>query len=346
MRVLVTGGAGYIGSHVCVSLVERGHNAVILDNFSTSDPAVIDRLRSIVGGVPLVRADVRDEAVVRSALRRHRIGAVVHCAGLKSVGESCEKPLDYFDNNVCGSVALLSAMHAEGVRNLVFSSSATVYGAPDACPIPESAPLRVLNPYGRSKLVVEDMIRDASTAHTDFHAAILRYFNPVGAHPSGLIGEAPNGEPTNLMPIVCQVADGQRAELRVYGGDYPTHDGTGVRDFIHVVDLAAAHVAAIEFLAREERDVTVNIGTGRGYSVLELVRAVERASGRSVPFRIVGRRNGDAAEVFADPSEGERALGWSAQRGLDDMCRDAWRWQTNNPRGYAGADAAEMAVVA
>jgi UDP-glucose 4-epimerase len=349
MRVLVTGGAGYIGSHVCVSLKERGHNPVILDNFSTSDPAVIERLRTLVGGLPLVRADVRDEVAVRNAMRRHRIGAVIHCAGLKSVGESCRRPLEYFDNNVNGSIALLSAMRVEGVKTLVFSSSATVYGWPDSCPVTESAPLRVLNPYGRSKLVVEDMIRDASAAEDGLRAAILRYFNPVGAHPSGLIGEAPSGDPTNLMPIICQVADGQREELRVFGGDYPTRDGTGVRDYIHVVDLAAAHVAAIEYLAREQRSIIVNLGTGRGYSVLEVVRAVERASNRSVAFRIVDRREGDAAEVYADPTQAQRLLGWAAQLGLDAMCRDAWRWQSSNPNGYAdeGADtAAEMAVVA
>jgi UDP-glucose 4-epimerase len=349
MRVLVTGGAGYIGSHVCVSLKERGHNPVILDNFSTSDPAVIDRLRTLVGGIPLVRADVRDEVAVRNALRRHRIGAVIHCAGLKSVGESVRRPLEYFDNNVSGSIALLSAMRVEGVTSLVFSSSATVYGWPDSCPISESAPLRVLNPYGRSKLVVEDIIRDACSADDGFHAAILRYFNPVGAHLSGLIGEAPSGDPTNLMPIICQVADGQRSELNVYGGDYPTHDGTGVRDYIHVVDLAAAHVSAIEFLSRERRSVTLNLGTGRGYSVLEVVRAVERASNRQVTYRIVDRRAGDAAEVFADPTEAERVMGWKARLGLDAMCQDAWRWQSRNPNGYAdegAAAAAEMAVVA
>ena len=349
MRVLVTGGAGYVGSHVCVSLLDHGHEVVVLDNFSNSHPVVLDRLRAIVGVVPHVRADVRDQAALRATLRRHRIGAVVHCAGLKSVAESNLRPLDYFDNNVTGTVALLAAMRAESVRLLVFSSSATVYGAPDRCPVTEAAPLRVLNPYGRSKLIAEEVIRDACAAHDDLHAGILRYFNPVGAHDSGLIGESPSGQPNNLMPLLCQVADGQREELRVFGGDYPTRDGTGVRDFIHVMDLAAAHSATIAYLARERRNVIANVGTGRGYSVLELLRGMERAAGRPVPFRIVERRDGDAAEVWADPSLAHRLLGWSAHLGLDDMCRDAWRWQAGNPRGYAadlpGADA-EMAVVA
>jgi len=330
----VTGGAGFIGSHVCAALRERGHDAVILDNFSTSSPAVLARLGALVGPVALERVDVRDSNRVTDALRRHCIDAVVHCAGFKAVGESVRAPIVYFDNNVTGSIALLHAMRAAGVPRLVFSSSATVYGAPDACPITEDAPLRVLNPYGRSKLVTEDMIRDATAADDGLRAVILRYFNPVGAHASGLIGEAPCGEPSNLMPIVCQVAAGQRDWLDVHGNDYATPDGTGVRDFIHVMDLAEAHVAALEELARAPRNLTLNLGTGRGYSVLDLVRAVEGVSGRVVRYRFGPRRAGDADAVYADPSLARREIGWSAQRGLGEMCRDAWKWQSDNPAGY------------
>jgi UDP-glucose 4-epimerase len=346
MRVLVTGGAGYIGSHVCVSLEEQGHDVAILDNFSTSVPEVLERIAELAGPIPCDHADVRDVDAVRAALVRYDSEAVIHCAGLKAVGESCRQPVDYFENNVAGSLSLLRAMRAEGVSQLVFSSSATVYGAPDRCPVNEKAPLRVMNPYGRSKLQTEDMIRDVCDAHQDFVAAILRYFNPVGAHPSGLIGEAPSGEPTNLMPIVCQVADGRRDTLAVFGNDYDTRDGTGLRDFIHVMDLAEAHVAALDRLSKDASSFTVNLGTGRGYTVLELVRAVEKASGRKVPYRAAPRRAGDAAAVYADPSLANKLLGWSAKRGLDDMCRDAWRWQSENPNGYTNEiDTAEMAVV-
>ena len=260
----------------------------------------------------------------------------MHFAALKAVGESCEKPLDYFDNNIGGTIALLQAMKAAGVRRLVFSSSATVYGDPDRVPVREDAPLSVTNPYGRTKLVMEQLIGDLCQSDDAFRAANLRYFNPVGAHPSGLIGEDPNGPPNNLMPYVCQVAVGRRDKLRVFGGDYPTVDGTGVRDYIHVMDLARAHADAIEYLQRADRSLTVNLGTGQGVSVLEMVQAFERASGREVPYEIVARRSGDVAEVYADPTLARQLLGWRAQLDLNAMCQDAWRWQSMNPQGYSG----------
>ena len=261
---------------------------------------------------------------------------MVHFAALKAVGESCEKPLDYFDNNISGTIHLLQAMQAHGVRRLVFSSSATVYGDPDTVPVREDAPLRTTNPYGRTKLVMEQLIGDLCASDPGFHAVNLRYFNPVGAHASGLIGEAPGGVPDNLMPYVCQVAVGQRERLSVFGGDWPTVDGTGVRDYIHVVDLARAHADALDFLAREGRSANINLGTGRGTSVLELVQAFERASGREVAYEIVARRPGDVAEVYADPSLAHELLGWRAGLDIDAMCRDAWRWQSRNPHGYEG----------
>lgn len=328
MKVLVTGGTGFIGSHTCVELLACGHDVVILDNLCNSRKDVVDRIAAVSGRSPtLVQGDIRDQALVGEIIRTHDVEAVIHFAALKAVGESCERPLDYFHNNISGTISLMQAMDEAGVRLLVFSSSATVYGEPDICPIPESAPTRVTNPYGRTKLVCEQLISDKAVSQPDFHAAILRYFNPVGAHPSGLIGEAPNGTPNNLMPYVAQVACGQRDFLQVFGSDYPTHDGTGVRDYIHVVDLAEAHVRALDFLDRERRSVTVNLGTGRGYSVLEVAKAFERASGHPVPLRIVGRRAGDVASCYADPSLANELLGWSAGLGLERMCEDAWRWQ-------------------
>jgi UDP-glucose 4-epimerase len=336
MRILVTGGTGYIGSHTCVVLAGRGHDLVVADNFSNSSPRVLDRLQQITGHpVAFRELDLRDREATARLLDEGRFDAVVHFAALKAVGESCEKPLDYFHNNICGTIHLLQAMQGAGVKRLVFSSSATVYGDPEEVPVREDAPLGVTNPYGRSKLVMEQLISDLCTSDATFHAAVLRYFNPVGAHESGLIGEDPSGIPNNLMPYICQVAVGRRGKLSVFGGDWPTPDGTGVRDYIHVMDLARAHADALDALERGGRGFTVNLGTGQGVSVLQLVRAFERASGRTVPFEIVGRRSGDVAAVYADPSLAHRLLDWRAELDVDAMCRDAWRWQSMNPDGYA-----------
>ena len=341
MRILVTGGAGYIGAHTCVVLAERGHDVMIVDNFSNSSPAVLRRLEALTGRpARIATLDLRDATGMAALFAAHDFDAVIHFAALKAVGESCERPLDYFDNNIGGTLGLLQAMKAAGVGKLVFSSSATVYGAPDSVPVREDAALRVTNPYGRTKLVVEQLLEDVRACDPGFHVANLRYFNPVGAHPSGAIGEDPGDIPNNLMPYVCQVAVGRRDRLSVFGGDYPTVDGTGVRDYIHVVDLARAHADAIDYLQRERRSLTVNLGTGHGISVLELLRAFERASGRKVPYEIVARRPGDVAEVYADPSLAWRLLGWRAELDVDAMCRDAWRWQSMNPVGYAQRDAA------
>lgn len=333
--ILLTGGAGYIGSHTAVELFACGHEVLLVDNFCNSSPRVLERLAQIVGRpVACEHVDVRDATALAGVFARYPVDAVIHFAALKAVGESCAQPLRYFENNISGTIGLLQAMQAAGVDKLVFSSSATVYGQPDACPISESAPLRVTNPYGRTKLVMEELIGDACVAHAGFHAAILRYFNPVGAHDSGLIGEDPAGIPSNLMPFVCQVAVGRREYLSVFGGDYPTRDGTGVRDYIHVVDLARAHVAAVELLLRTPASLTVNLGTGCGYSVLELVRAFGQVSGRPVPYRIVERRSGDVAECYADPRMARELLGWQAKYGIERMCADAWRWQSMFPKGY------------
>jgi UDP-glucose 4-epimerase len=338
MRVLVCGGAGYIGSHTCVALAERGHQAVIADNFCNSAPEVLARLERLTGRAPEAhRVDVRDAAALAALFAGQRFDAVIHFAALKAVGESCERPLDYFDNTISGTIALLKAMRAADVGRLVFSSSATVYGEPQSVPIDEDAPLSSTNPYGRTKLVMEQLIGDVCRADRDVQAISLRYFNPVGAHPSGLIGEAPNGVPNNLMPYICQVAAGKRERLQIYGGDWPTVDGTGVRDYIHVMDLAQAHVHALEKLEGVRGHLPLNLGVGRGISVLQLLRAFEAASEREIPYRIVDRRAGDVAEVYADPSRAERLLGWRAERDVDAMCRDAWRWQSMNPDGYREA---------
>ena len=334
MKVLVTGGAGYIGSHTCVALQEAGHDITVIDNLCNSSDVALQRVQQITGKpLRFVRGDVRNPADLAQALAGGA-DAVIHFAALKAVGESCEKPLDYFDNNIGGTIALLQAMRQAGVRNLVFSSSATVYGEPDEVPVTEDAPLRVTNPYGRTKLVMEDLIRDCCQAMPDLGAVLLRYFNPVGAHPSGRIGEDPRGIPNNLMPYVAQVAVGRRERLQVYGGDYPTPDGTGVRDYIHVMDLADAHVKALAFGARHCGAHAINVGTGCGYSVLELVHAFEQASGRSVPFDVVTRRSGDTAALWASPVRAEALLEWRARLGLTEMCRDVWRWQSQNPIGY------------
>ena len=335
MNILVTGGAGYIGSHTVLALIERGHNVVVLDNFCNSSPKVMPRLESLAGTkITLCQVDLRDQNQVLAVLKQHHIDSVIHFAALKAVGESCKQPLQYFDNNIAGTISLLSAMREAGVNRLVFSSSATVYGDPDHDQIPESAPRFATNPYGRSKLIIEDMLQDVCTAHPDFKAAILRYFNPVGAHPSGLIGEDSHGTPNNLMPYLCQVAAGKRSELSVFGDDYATPDGSGLRDYLHVMDLARAHADALDYLQSRNQNITVNLGTGRAYSVLEMIHAFEQANGIEIPFKIVGRRQGDVARLCADPSLAKTLLNWKADCDLARMCEDAWRWQSNNPQGY------------
>lgn len=337
MRVLVCGGAGYIGSHTVVELAAGGHDVVVLDNHVNSSPLALRGVERILGSrMESVCADIGDSIAMAQVFSNGRFDAVIHFAALKSVRESCEKPLRYFENNISGTIVLLQEMVKAGVEKLVFSSSATVYGVPEACPIPETADLQVVNPYGRTKLVAEDMIRDLCAANASFRAATLRYFNPVGAHHSGLIGEDPNGTPNNLMPYICQVAVGKRPHLDVFGNDYPTRDGTGVRDYIHVVDLARAHVRAIDYLDKGGDSFTVNLGTGRGYSVLEVVAAFERASGRSIPVSMRARRPGDVAECFASPTLAKHLLEWQAEHDLDRMCEDAWRWQSMHPNGFCG----------
>jgi UDP-glucose 4-epimerase len=309
---------------------------VVVDNFSNSRIEVLHRLKLITGkSVPLVIADLNDKDDVREIFRTYPVDAVIHFAGLKAVGESVAKPLLYYHNNVGGSIALFETMAEFGVKRLVFSSSATVYGDPHAVPIREDFPLAAANPYGRTKLIIEDILRDIAASDSSWRIALLRYFNPVGAHQSGLIGEDPNDIPNNLMPFVSQVAVGRRKELPVFGNDYPTHDGTGVRDYIHVVDLAAGHLVALEALERQEGILTVNLGTGQGYSVLDMVQAFEKVSDRLVPYRIVARRPGDIASCYADPSLAYELMGWRAARDLETMCRDTWRWQSMNPAGYA-----------
>ena len=333
--ILVTGGAGYIGSHTVVQLIAAGHDLLILDNFSNSSPKVLDWIFAISGSRPqVIEGDIRDPVLLKRMFSEYPIDAVIHFAGLKAVGESVAQPIRYFDNNVVGSLRLFEAMAEANIKTLVFSSSATVYGDPHAVPICESFPLQTTNPYGRTKLHIEEMLRDISGADPTWRIALLRYFNPVGAHPSGLIGEDPQGIPSNLMPYVTQVAVGRRAELGVFGNDYPTPDGTGVRDYIHVVDLARGHLAALDALVKAEALITVNLGTGRGYSVLDVVSAFERASGKPVPYQILPRRAGDVASCFADPAVASEILGWRAEFDLDDMCRDSWRWQEGNPDGY------------
>lgn len=326
--ILVTGGTGYIGSHTVVELLAAGKQVLIFDNLSNSKRSVLDRIEQIAGQRPdFVEGDIRDRAALQRVFTQNTIEAVVHFAGLKAVGESVAQPLRYYDNNFCGSVALFETMAAAGVKQLVFSSSATVYGDPATVPIREDAPLSATNPYGRSKLMIEDMLRDTHRADAEWRIALLRYFNPVGAHASGIIGEDPNGLPNNLLPYVAQVAVGKLKELSVFGSDYPTPDGTGVRDYIHVVDLARGHLAALNAIAGKPGLITTNLGTGQGYSVLEMVRAFERASGRPVPYKQIARRPGDIATCYADPAHARQTLGWQAEFGVDAMCRDAWRWQ-------------------
>ncbi len=335
--VLVTGGTGYIASHTVVALLAHGITPVLVDNLSNSKPAVLDRLERITGVRPTwVEADIRDAAAVRAILAEHPVDAVMHFAGLKAVGESVCEPLKYYDNNVHGSVVLLEEMAAAGVRTLLFSSSATVYGDPASVPITEDFPTSATNPYGRSKLMVEEILRDLATADPRWSVTLLRYFNPVGAHPSGLIGEDPQGIPNNLTPFVTQVAVGRRAAVQVFGADYPTRDGTGVRDYIHVQDLAEGHVAALEHSVTRPGTHVFNLGTGRGSTVLEVIEAFREASGREIAYQIAERRAGDVAECWADPSLAQDVLGWRAQKSLAEMARDAWRWQSTNPDGYPG----------
>lgn len=337
--ILVTGASGYIGSHTCVELLSAGYSVVALDNLCNSSAEALKRVEKITGrDIPFYQADVRDRAALDALLAKHKIDATIHFAGLKAVGESVAQPLSYFENNVGGTVTLLQALGAAGVKAFVFSSSATVYGDPESVPIRETARLSTTNPYGRSKLMVEQVLEDLAKSDPSWAIGVLRYFNPVGAHASGLIGEDPRGIPNNLMPFVSQVAIGRRAKLSVFGNDYPTPDGTGVRDYIHVVDLARGHLAALAELFRSRHGFTVNLGTGQGYSVLDMVRAFEKASGRPVPYEIVARRPGDIAACYADPEKAARLLGWKAEKGLDDMCADSWRWQSMNPNGYLPAE--------
>jgi UDP-glucose 4-epimerase len=329
MRLLVTGGTGFIGSHACADLLARGHEVTIVDNLANSRADVVERIAAVAGRRPrFIMGDVRDRDAMLAVLRGQGIEGVLHFAALKAVAESWEKPLAYYDNNVGGSLALLHAMQEASVDLLVFSSSATVYGDPEHCPVDETAPRRGTNPYARTKLMTEDIIADIASQRRTFRAATLRYFNPAGAHPSGLLGEEPSGVPNNLMPYVAQVAAGERSEVQVFGGDYPTPDGTGVRDYIHVVDLARAHSEALEYLVREQRCLTVNLGTGRGYSVLDVITAFERACGRTIPRKLVPRRSGDVAACYADASRAFELLGWRARLGIERMCEDAWRWQS------------------
>ena len=326
--ILVTGGTGYIGSHTVVELMASGKDVLIVDNLCNSKASVLDRIERIAGRRPgFAQLDVRDRIALRKLFSAHHIDAVIHFAGLKAVGESVTRPLAYYDNNVSGSVALFECMVEAGVKTIVFSSSATVYGDSPQMPIREEFPLSASNPYGRTKLMIEEILRDLAKSASGWQVALLRYFNPVGAHASGLIGEDPNGIPNNLMPYVAQVAMGKLKELPVYGNDYPTPDGTGVRDYIHVVDLARGHLAALTALRTHSGVLTVNLGTGRGYSVLEMVHAFAAVSGKPVPYRIVERRQGDIAQCYADPTFARKLLGWQAQLGIDAMCADAWRWQ-------------------
>jgi len=334
-RVLVTGGAGFIGSHTCVALAAAGYTPVIFDNLCNSDVRVLERLRQITGSAPrLIEGDVRDGALLAHVFAGESFAAVIHFAGLKAVGDSVADPLTYYDNNVRGSLVLASTMQHAEVNTLIFSSSATVYGEPDQSPIPEDAPLRPANPYGRSKLMVEQALADLHRAQPGWRIALLRYFNPVGAHESGLIGEHPQGKPNNLMPFVCQVAVGLRDKLVVHGADYPTPDGTGVRDYVHVMDLAEGHVAALKHAQAHTGLVTLNLGTGQGASVLQVVHAFERACGFSLARETGPRRPGDVPAYWGDPSLAHTTLRWRARRDLDQMCADSWRWQQGNPNGY------------
>lgn len=335
MAILVTGGAGYIGSHTCVELLEAGYEIVVLDNLSNSKFESLRRVKEITGkDFPFYQGDLLHNENIEEVFNKESIDAVIHFAGLKAVGESVEKPLHYYHNNITSTLNLCDVMKKHNVKNLVFSSSATVYGMPDSVPISESFPLSATNPYGRSKLMIEDILRDLFVSDSDWGITILRYFNPIGAHESGRIGEDPNDIPNNLMPYITQVAVGKLPQLQVFGDDYSTVDGTGVRDYIHVVDLAKGHLKAIKEITQTAGVNTYNLGTGRGYSVLEMVQAFEKASGKNVPYNITDRRPGDIAVCYADPKNAQEGLRWTAEKGIEAMCRDSWRWQQNNPDGY------------
>lgn len=340
MHILVTGGAGYIGSHTCLELLNGGHKVTVVDNLSNSSRESLIRVEQLTGKrLDFFEVDLLDRAGLNGVFStcREKIDAVIHFAGKKAVGESVEKPLLYYHNNITGTLNLCAVMADHGVKNIIFSSSATVYGDPATVPITEDFPLSCTNPYGRTKLMVEEILRDVHAADGDWNVCLLRYFNPVGAHKSGLIGEDPNGIPNNLIPYIAQVAVGKLAKLSIFGNDYPTPDGTGVRDYIHVVDLAVGHVKALAKILQQPGVVVYNLGTGKGYSVLEMVRNFVEASGREVSFQIVGRRSGDIAVCYADPDKAFRELGWQARYGMREMCEDTWRWQMNNPYGFASA---------
>ncbi len=335
MRILVTGGAGYIGSHTCVELLNAGYELVVVDNLCNSQEEALRRVERITGKkIHFHRVDLLDKAGLYAVFAHELLDAVIHFAGLKSVGESVEQPLRYYQNNLTGTLNLCELMASHNIKKLVFSSSATVYGENTRMPLKEDAPLQATNPYGRSKLFIEEMLQDLAISDPSWSIILLRYFNPVGAHPSGLIGEDPSGVPNNLFPYITQVAVGRLPELRIFGNDYPTPDGTGVRDYIHVVDLATGHIAALQHLERMTGARAYNLGTGNGSSVLEVVQAFERASGREIPYRFEDRRPGDVPVSYADPSQAERELGWKAERDINQMCADAWRWQSQNPEGY------------
>ncbi|MDD5482617.1 MAG: UDP-glucose 4-epimerase GalE [Kiritimatiellae bacterium] len=336
MKILATGGAGYIGSHTCVELLQSGHEVAVVDNLQNSNYEALKRVQEITGRkISFYQLDLRDKTGLEEVFRQNKIGAVIHFAGLKAVGESTKIPLEYYQNNIAGTLVLCEVMRTFGVKKLVFSSSATVYGNPKTVPITEDFPLSAANPYGRTKLMIEEILGDLYASDPEWNMAILRYFNPVGAHASGRIGEDPKGIPNNLFPYISQVAVGKLKELSVYGGDYPTSDGTGVRDYIHVVDLAAGHLKALEKTEGKTGCAVYNLGTGRGYSVLEAVAAFSKACGKKIPYKIAGRRPGDIPACYADPAKANRELGWQARKGLDEMCADAWRWQTANPEGYS-----------
>lgn len=336
MAILVTGGAGYIGSHTCVDLLEAGYEVIVVDNLINSKDESLKRVQEITEkSLTFYKVDLLDRESLEEIFKQHQIDSVIHFAGLKAVGESVSIPLHYYHNNITGTLVLCEVMQKFGVKNLVFSSSATVYGDPHTVPIVEDFPLSATNPYGRTKLMIEDILRDLHKSDNSWNVAILRYFNPVGAHISGRIGEDPNGIPNNLIPYVAQVAVGKLKELNVFGNDYPTKDGTGVRDYIHVVDLAQGHLKALEKLKSNPGVVAYNLGTGCGYSVFEMANAFAKASGREIPYKVAARRPGDIAACYADPSKAKKELGWSAKKGIKDMCSDSWRWQSNNPNGYA-----------
>lgn len=337
MNILVTGGAGFIGSHTLIELYKAGHTALVVDNLYNSHPEALRRVAEIIGvpEIPFVKADIRDREALEDIFAAHRFEACIHFAGLKAVGESVAKPLEYYENNMNGTFVLLDVMRKHGCKNIIFSSSATVYGDPAIIPITEQCPKgHCTNPYGQTKSMLEQVMIDVQKADPEWNVVLLRYFNPIGAHASGRIGENPNGIPNNLMPYITQVAVGKRECLGVFGNDYPTHDGTGVRDYIHVVDLATAHVAALQAITRKQGLAIYNIGTGHGYSVLDVVNAFIRVNGVDIPYQIKPRRAGDIATCYCDPAKAEKELGWKAQFGLDEMCRDSWNWQRNNPNGY------------